>query len=187
MQRGALLCNAIPDLNSIDRLHEPLRVVRRAWFRRNSGDHHASLEESSFGRPGPQRERNARMDFRVDGDMAVSARLLWLPCSQASRHRPLVETMSQNVRANNKVCVGRIQASPPNPSFEARPNIKMPGPRSGAGYHPLRGPGILLLVSASIQTLGSTNEARFRSPQSEQPQACRSSLMTSTSLHSLLN
>ena len=37
----------------------------------------------------------------------------------------------------------------PNPSLEARPNIKTPGPRSGAGYFPLCGPGVLLSVRLS--------------------------------------
>jgi hypothetical protein len=41
----------------------------------------------------------------------------------------------------------------PNPSFEARPNIKTPAPQGGAGYHPPCGAGVLLLASASIQTL----------------------------------
>jgi hypothetical protein len=42
----------------------------------------------------------------------------------------------------------------PNPSFEARPNIKTLAPRGGAGYFPPRGARVLLLFSASIQTLG---------------------------------
>ena len=39
----------------------------------------------------------------------------------------------------------------PNPSLEARPNIKTPGPRSGAGYYPHRGPGVLLLVPPQLE------------------------------------
>jgi hypothetical protein len=48
----------------------------------------------------------------------------------------------------------------PNPSFEARPNIKTLAPRGGAGYYPPRGASVLLSVSASIQTLGCTKTAR---------------------------
>ena len=43
------------------------------------------------------------------------------------------------------------QAALPNPSLEARPNIKTPGPRSGAGYYPPRGPGVLLLVPPQLE------------------------------------
>ena len=39
----------------------------------------------------------------------------------------------------------------PNHSLEARPNIKTPGPRSGAGYYPPRGPGVLLLVPPQLE------------------------------------
>ena len=39
----------------------------------------------------------------------------------------------------------------PNPSLEARPNSKTPGPRSGAGYYPHRGPGVLLLVPPQLE------------------------------------
>jgi Domain of unknown function (DUF4304) len=42
----------------------------------------------------------------------------------------------------------------PNPSFEARPNINTQAPQGGAGYHPPCGAWVLLLASASIQTLG---------------------------------
>jgi hypothetical protein len=48
---------------------------------------------------------------------------------------------------------GHVQ---PNPSFEARPNIKTQAPQGGAGYHPPCGAWVLLLASASIQTLGPT-------------------------------
>jgi hypothetical protein len=44
----------------------------------------------------------------------------------------------------------------PNPSFEARPNIKTQAPQGGARYHPPCGAWVLLLASASIQTLGCT-------------------------------
>ena len=39
----------------------------------------------------------------------------------------------------------------PNPSLEARPNIKTPGPRSGLAHSPPRGPGILLLVPPQLE------------------------------------
>ena len=39
----------------------------------------------------------------------------------------------------------------PNPSLEARPNIKLPGPRSGLAHSPPRGPGILLLVPPQLE------------------------------------
>ena len=38
-----------------------------------------------------------------------------------------------------------------NHSLEARPNIKTPGPRSGASYYPLRGPGVLLSVPPQLE------------------------------------
>ncbi len=40
----------------------------------------------------------------------------------------------------------------PNPSFEARPNIKNRAPQGGASYHPPCGARFLLLASAAIQT-----------------------------------
>ena len=39
----------------------------------------------------------------------------------------------------------------PNPSLEARPNIKTPGPRSGASYYPHRRPGVLLSVPPQLE------------------------------------
>ena len=39
----------------------------------------------------------------------------------------------------------------PNPSLEARPNIKTPGPRSGLAHFPPRGPGILLSVPPQLE------------------------------------
>jgi hypothetical protein len=60
-------------------------------------------------------------------------------------------------RYENQRATSRLHfAVQPNPSFEARPNIKTLAPQSGAGYHPLCGARVLLLASASIQTLGCT-------------------------------
>ena len=39
----------------------------------------------------------------------------------------------------------------PNPSLEARPNIKTPGPRSGRAHFPPRGPGVLLSVPPQLE------------------------------------
>ena len=39
----------------------------------------------------------------------------------------------------------------PNPSLEARPNIKTPGPRSGLAHFPPHGPGVLLLVPPQLE------------------------------------
>ena len=39
----------------------------------------------------------------------------------------------------------------PNPSLEARPNIKTPGPRGGLAHFPPRGPGILLSVPPQLE------------------------------------
>ena len=39
----------------------------------------------------------------------------------------------------------------PNPSLEARPNSKTPGPRSGLAQFPPRGPGVLLLVPPQLE------------------------------------
>ena len=39
----------------------------------------------------------------------------------------------------------------PNPSLEARPNIKTPGPRSGLAHSPPHGPGVLLLVPPQLK------------------------------------
>ena len=39
----------------------------------------------------------------------------------------------------------------PNPSFEARPNIKMPGPHSGLAYFPPCGPVILLSAPPQLE------------------------------------
>ena len=42
-------------------------------------------------------------------------------------------------------------AAVPNPSLEARPNIKMPGPQSGLAHFPLCGPAILLSVPPQLE------------------------------------
>ena len=42
-------------------------------------------------------------------------------------------------------------AAVPNPSLEARPNIKTPGPRSGLAHFPPHGPGVLLLVPPQLE------------------------------------
>ena len=39
----------------------------------------------------------------------------------------------------------------PNPSLEARPNIKTPGPRGGLAHFPPRGPGVLLSVPPQLE------------------------------------
>ena len=39
----------------------------------------------------------------------------------------------------------------PNPSLEARPNIKTPGPRSGLAHFPPHGPGVLLSVPPQLE------------------------------------
>ena len=39
----------------------------------------------------------------------------------------------------------------PNPSLEARPNSKTPGPRSGLAHFPPRGPGVLLSVPPQLE------------------------------------
>ena len=54
--------------------------------------------------------------------------------------------------ASSTVTAARAE---PNPSLEARPNIKMPGPRSGLAHFPPRGPGILLLVPPQLERLAS--------------------------------
>ena len=48
----------------------------------------------------------------------------------------------------NHILRGHVR---PNPSLEARPNIKTPGPRSGLAHFPLRGPGVLLLVPPQLE------------------------------------
>jgi hypothetical protein len=42
-------------------------------------------------------------------------------------------------------------AETPNPSFEARPNGKPPGPAPGEAYHPSAGPGALPLVPPQLE------------------------------------
>ena len=39
----------------------------------------------------------------------------------------------------------------PNPSLEARPNSKTPGPRGGRAHFPPRGPGVLLSVPPQLE------------------------------------
>ena len=46
--------------------------------------------------------------------------------------------------------VGLPRAVRPNPSLEARPNIKTPDPRSGLAHFPPRGPGVLLLAPPQL-------------------------------------
>ena len=42
-------------------------------------------------------------------------------------------------------------AALPNPSLEARPNIKTPGPRGGRAHFPPHGPGVLLSVPPQLE------------------------------------
>ena len=44
-----------------------------------------------------------------------------------------------------------LPAVMPNPSLEARPNIKTPGPRSGLAHFPPHGPGVLLSVPPQLE------------------------------------
>ena len=44
-----------------------------------------------------------------------------------------------------------LRTAPPNPSFEARPNGKLPGPAPGEVYHPSAGPGVLPLVPPQLE------------------------------------
>ena len=51
----------------------------------------------------------------------------------------------------NQPSVALSYAVLPNPSLEARPNIKTPGPRSRLAHFPLRGPGVLLSVPPQLE------------------------------------
>ena len=51
----------------------------------------------------------------------------------------------------NPSSVASSYAVLPNPSLEARPNIKTPGPRSGRAHFPPRGPGVLLSVPPQLE------------------------------------
>ena len=60
-----------------------------------------------------------------------------------------------STKVNNTGGTLRILPLPPtvmpNPSLEARPNIKTPGPRSGLAHFPPRGPGVLLSVPPQLE------------------------------------
>ena len=68
------------------------------------------------------------------------------PCQGLSSHGVLVNRFTA-VRAVLPVA----DAAVPNPSLEARPNIKTPGPRSGLAHFPPRGPGVLLSVPPQLE------------------------------------
>ena len=51
----------------------------------------------------------------------------------------------------NPTSVALSYAVMPNPSLEARPNSKTPGPRGGLAHFPPRGPGVLLSVPPQLE------------------------------------
>jgi hypothetical protein len=83
-------------------------------------------------------------------------------------------TASQSARQSKHASACADLDVQPNPSFEARPNIKTLAPQGGAGYHPPCGARVSLLSSASIQTLGSTLPllTRLSSTTLRQTQCC---------------
>ncbi len=60
-------------------------------------------------------------------------------------------------------CVGSVR---PNPSLEARPNIKSPGPRSGLAHFPPHGPGVLLSVPPQLELQGLPTKSSNSLPNS---------------------
>ena len=88
----------------------------------------ASAQEASH----QHRAGGGRVTFRTDQ----------APASPGSRRENTTASPSS---------VALSYAVLPNPSLEARPNIKTPGPRSGLAHFPPRGPGVLLSVPPQLE------------------------------------
>jgi hypothetical protein len=64
---------------------------------------------------------------------------------------PDAERVSQAFKALMYLSTVNLRQVMPNPSFEARPNIKMPGPQSELAHFPPSGPGISLPVPPQLE------------------------------------
>ena len=75
--------------------------------------------------------------------------------ARRSPPRRLARRRTPGTQIRRHLCALRSLAAfiavKPNPSLEARPNIKTPGPRSGLAHFPPRGPGVLLLVPPQLE------------------------------------
>ena len=94
-----------------------------------------------FSKPAASATQEASHHHRAGGGR-VTFRAAQAPAPPGSRRENTIASPSS---------VALSYAVLPNPSLEARPNIKTPGPRSGLAHFPLHGPGVLLLVPPQLE------------------------------------
>ena len=94
-----------------------------------------------FNKPAASAGQGASHHHRAGGGR-VTFRADQAPASPGSRRENTTASPSS---------VALSYAVLPNPSLEARPNIKTPGPRSGLAHFPPRGPGVLLSVPPQLE------------------------------------
>ena len=94
-----------------------------------------------FSKPAASATQEASPSHRAGGGR-VAFRADQAPASPGSRR--------ENTIASPR-SVALSYAVLPNPSLEARPNSKTPGPRSGLAHFPPHGPGVLLSVPPQLE------------------------------------
>ena len=94
-----------------------------------------------FTKPAASAAQEASHHHRAGGGR-VTFRAAQAPAPPGSRRENAIANPSS---------VALSYAVLPNPSLEARPNIKTPGPRSGLAQSPPRGPGVLLSVPSQLE------------------------------------
>ena len=94
-----------------------------------------------FTKPAASAAQEASHQHREGGER-VTFRAAQAPAPPGNRRENTIASPSS---------VAVSYAVLPNPSLEARPNIKTPGPRSGLAHFPPHGPGVLLLVPPQLE------------------------------------
>ena len=94
-----------------------------------------------FTEPAASAAQEASHQHRAGGGR-VTFRAAQAPARPGSRKENAIASPSS---------VALSYAVLPNPSLEARPNIKTPGPRIGLAHFPPRGPGVLLSVPPQLE------------------------------------
>ena len=110
---------------------EPAHCVGSSCFQSVRGAAATSSAASGFGRVRRLEYPTRKGQQRGTGSAGCAPQGVTGPC-QAHRQRG-------------------AGAALPNPSLEARPNIKTPGPRSGLAHFPPRGPAVLLSVPPQLE------------------------------------
>ena len=154
-----------PELPSIERASEGRgQPNRKAQFRLPLHAYKARPSAATFG----QRLHHADKTWEVRGPSSRAApawhclrtmpRLARLPLALQGRDSLLYNRQGASSRFAQANCTtlakarfrGAAQAGP-NPSVEARPNGKPPGPRGREAYHVPRGPGALPSVPPHLK------------------------------------